>query len=229
MIDLEVLLAQLKENSNKKFDEFNSKIINSSVKTIGCPVPAIRKIARKYADRIDEVVALPVNEYVEVDMLKGLVISQSKLPFAQKCVYLSDFAVTIENWAVCDISAVKVPASERKEYFDFFLTLVSSDKVFVCRYGIVNLLANYLDGEHIREVFESFENVVFGEYYIDMAAAWLVATAMAKCRDETVSYMEGEGRSVLNKFTYNKALQKMRDSFRISDEDKQWTRALKMQ
>ena len=92
-----------------------------------------------------------------------------------------------------------------------------------------NLLSNYLDDEHIEEVFATLATITqWGSYYVDMAVAWLVATAMAKCRNATVAYMEGDGRRVLNKFAYNKALQKMRESYRVSAEDKQWTYSLKI-
>ena len=99
----------------------------------------------------------------------------------------------------------------------------------MCRYGIVNLLASYLDDEHIDRVFAAFCDVkLWGEYYVDMAVAWLVATAMVKCRDKTVEYMQAEGRRILSKFAYNKALQKMRESLRVSKEDKQWTYTMKI-
>ncbi|HCY49948.1 MAG TPA: DNA alkylation repair protein, partial [Clostridiales bacterium] len=49
----------------------------------------------------------------------------------------------------------------------------------------------------------------------------------AKCRDVTFAYLVGDGKRVLNVFTYNKALQKMRDSYRISDDDKAATYVLK--
>ncbi len=69
---------------------------------------------------------------------------------------------------------------------------------------------------------------MWNDYYVDMAVAWLIATAMVKCRNQTLKYMEGEARSVLSKFAYNTALQKMRDSRRVCDEDKQWTYSLKI-
>lgn len=227
MIDFDSLLNQMRANSSKTFDDFNKKIINSSIETIGCSVPFIRKLAKTYARQIDEVIELPTNAFVEVDMLKGIVISQSKLPFEQKRNYLSNFVNTIENWAVCDVSTVKVPVKEREEYFKLFLSFVENNHIFVCRYGIVNLLANYLDSEHIDQIFAYFNVISFGQYYIDMAVAWLVATAMVKCREQTIRYIECDGRRVLNSFSYNKALQKMRDSYRISDQDKQWTYSLK--
>lgn len=225
--DYNQLVQYLKDNSNAEFNEFNSKIVNSGVETIGCTVPFIRKLAKSLD--LDFALSLPVNEYMEVDLLRGIVISNAKLPFDVKSRLLLDFASTIENWAVCDCSTVKPALKEREIYFDYFCSLVSNDRQFVCRYGIVNLLANYLDEEHIDKVFAAFCEVeLWGEYYVDMAVAWLVATAMAKCRDKTVEYMQTEGKRVLSKFAYNKALQKMRESLRVSKEDKQWTYAMKI-
>lgn len=227
ILDYNQLIQFLKANADAKFDEFNSKVVNSGIPTIGCTVPFVRKLAKSC--NLDFALSLPINKYVEVDLFRGIVISNAKLPYADKSKLLFDFARTIENWAVCDCSTIKPSTAERALYFDFFCSLLSSDTEFVCRYGLVNLLANYLDDEHIDKVFANLSNVkLWGKYYVDMAAAWLVATAMTKCRDKTIEYMQGAARNTLNKFTYNKALQKMRDSYRVSESDKQWTYSLKM-
>ena len=224
----EELIQTLKANSDKKFDEFNSKIVNSGVATIGCKIPFLRKIAKNLT--LTEVESFPTHQYFEVDLLRGVVVSTSKLPFAEKSEHLLAFAKNIENWAVCDCSTVKVSKTEKQVYFNFFRDMVLSEHPFVCRYGVVNLMSNYLYDEHIDQVFTTLTTITqWGHYYVDMGVAWLVATAMAKCRDKTVAYMEGQGKQVLNKFTYNKALQKMRESFRVSVEDKQWTYTMKMQ
>ncbi|MCM1289202.1 MAG: DNA alkylation repair protein [Corallococcus sp.] len=226
-MEYQQLLRVLRENSDGNFDEFNRKIISSSVRTIGCTVPFVRKLAKQTT--LKESLSYPYHEYYEVDLLKGLVVSSAKMSFADKRPYLTEFAEKIENWAVCDCSTLKVPKNERDEYFAYFCDMCASDKTFVARYGIVNLLANYLDTEHVEKIFSSFCQVVtFGDYYVDMAVAWLVATAMTKCREQTVRYMEGGAKLTLNKFAYNKALQKMRDSFRVSPEDKAWTKTLRI-
>ena len=227
LMTYEELIQTLRENSDKQFDEFNNKIINSGVATIGCKVPFVRKLAKNFS--MAEVESFPVHRYFEVDLLRGIVVSTSKLHYDEKSRHLLEFAKSIENWAVCDCSTVKVPKLEAQLYFEFFCNLLPSEQPFVCRYGVVNLMSNYLDEEHIDEVFSALSTITqWGHYYVDMGVAWLVATAMAKCRDRTVAYMEGEARQVLNKFAYNKALQKMRESFRVSPEDKQWTYTMKI-
>ena len=163
-------------------------------------------------------------------MLKGIVVANAKLPFEQKTRLLTAFADTIQSWAICDCSTVKIGKAELADCFGYFCNLLVSDKPFVCRYGVVNLMSSYLVETYIEQVFAKLGTInLYGEYYVDMAVAWLLATAMARFPTETKRYMEGDGRSVLNKSTFNKALQKIRDSYRVSDEDKDWTRRVKMQ
>ena len=187
-MNYETLLQTLRENSNNAYDTFNNPIINSKVPTIGCTLPFMRKLAKSFS--VEEVESFPVHAFYEVDLLRGIVVSTCKLSFEAKSQHLLAFAQTIENWAVCDSSTVKIPNAEREKYFEFFRSLLPDEQPFVCRYGVVNLLSSYLDYEHIDEVFEAFETITqWGHYYVDMAVAWLVATAMAKCRDATVAYM----------------------------------------
>ena len=51
-----------------------------------------------------------------------------------------------------------------------------------------------------------------------MAQAWLVSFMFVYHRDETFAYIK---RNKLNKFTINKAISKINDSFRVSKEDKE--------
>lgn len=221
----EQLLAIFLENSNKKFDDFNNKIINSGVPTIGCTVPFVRSVAKRCT--LEEAESFPVHANYETDLLRGIVVSKCKLPFKQKAPHVAKFAEAIENWAVCDCSAIKIPAAERPSWFEFFCRMLPSDKPFVCRYGTVNLMS-FLDDEYIDKIFAQLGKITqWGQYYVDMGVAWLMAEAMVKCPEKAWAYMEGEGRTTLDKFAYNKVLQKARDSYRISQSDKNRTYALK--
>ena len=62
------------------------------------------------------------------------------------------------------------------------------------------------------------------EYYINMMRAWYFATALAKQYQSVIPYIE-EKR--LDLFTHNKAIQKSVESFRITDEQKQYLKTLK--
>ena len=75
MTEYEKLVHILKDNSDKKYNDFNRKIINSGVVTIGCTTPFVRKIAKNYS--LEQVLEFPLHEYYEVDLLRGIVISNT--------------------------------------------------------------------------------------------------------------------------------------------------------
>lgn len=226
-MDYQQILSLFAQNASEKHNEY-SNVINSKVKSLGCTTPTIRQIAKKLNLVVEEALQLPVNCCYELDFLRGIVVSGAKLKFEDKRKFLLEFASTIENWAVCDCNTVKVPRSERQQYFKFFSSLCADERPFVCRYGLVNLINNYLDGEYVNKTFDVLKNVSqWGNYYVDMACAWLVATAMSKQRNATVAFLTSDAPNVMNVFSYNKALQKIRDSHRVSDEDKLWTKTLK--
>ena len=51
-----------------------------------------------------------------------------------------------------------------------------------------------------------------------MCIAWFVAECFVKNRNLTLEFLK---ENILNNFTINKAVQKCRDSFRVSSEDKE--------
>ena len=59
-----------------------------------------------------------------------------------------------------------------------------------------------------------------------MAVAWAIATAWAKQREKTFAFMQ-DGNNTLDDWTYNKAIQKMQESYRVGDEDKKMLRGMK--
>ena len=217
------LVEYLQQNANPAYNQFNAKIVNSGVPTIGCTVPFLRKLSKSFT--VSQVLQFPTHQFFEVDMIVAMVVSSAKLPFCQKQPLLWQLASTLENWAVCDGCIVK-NVKQDVGYFQLFCQMARDGRPFVARYGIVNLLGNFLDDSHLDKVFEICLQVVAKGYYVDMAVAWLVATAMAKNPTKTKHFMQNQGKN-LNDFCYNKALQKMRDSLRVSSQDKQWTRTMK--
>jgi 3-methyladenine DNA glycosylase AlkD len=62
------------------------------------------------------------------------------------------------------------------------------------------------------------------EYYVQMAQAWLICDLAVFNPKEVISFLEN------SKLKYNilgKAIQKMVDSYRISDEDKAYVKSLR--
>ncbi|MBQ5472481.1 MAG: DNA alkylation repair protein, partial [Treponema sp.] len=63
------------------------------------------------------------------------------------------------------------------------------------------------------------------DYYLKMMAAWYFATALAKNWNQVLPFIE---QHKLDPWTHNKAIQKALESFRVSDEHKEYLRKLKV-
>lgn len=80
------------------------------------------------------------------------------------------------------------------------------------------MLDYYITEEYIDKVIKVIDEIENNEYYVQMAKAWVIAEIGIKFNEKAMGYLKGENK--LDKFTYNKALQKMIESYRISDETK---------
>lgn len=212
------LLELLQGNADDSLKGFNEKLYNSAVPVIGCRIPFLRRTAKSISTEQAE--QYPLHRFVEVDMIKGLVLTSKPLSFEKRGL-LWDFAHSLENWAVCDTCKARFPAGEKGKYLAFFGDMAAQREQFVCRYGLVNLMSflRY----NVAEVLKETEKVTaYGSYYADMGMAWLLATAMAYNSAEVKKFIY-RSRDALPDFVVRKALQKMRESFRVSEEDKRWT------
>ena len=62
------------------------------------------------------------------------------------------------------------------------------------------------------------------EYYVRMMVAWFFATALAKQYEATLPYLQ---QGILPEWTHKKTIQKACESYRITQEQKQYLRSLR--
>ena len=86
------------------------------------------------------------------------------------------------------------------------------------------IIYNYLDKKYLNQIFEMCETVNNDAYYVKMAKAWLVSFCFMKYRNETFEFLK---KKTLDKFTHNKAISKCRDSYQVSNEDKELLKMLR--
>ena len=109
---------------------------------------------------------------------------------------------------------------------DIGLPYSKIDDEYKQRLVAVMLMDYYLTDEYIDMSLEVLDSLKNEKYYCKMAVAWAIATAWAKQREKTFCYMQ-DGNNTLDDWTYNKAIQKMLESYRVSDEDKRILRTMK--
>lgn len=220
---------RLFELLDKEYAAFQSKLtpnVDPSL-FIGVRVPECRKLAKElYRNKPDEVAVflseLP-HAYYDENMLHGLLISEIK-DFDSCMEALQAFLPFVDNWAVCDIMSPKCFKKHKEELLPIIKAWAASSDEYTIRFGLEMLMSHYLDDDFRPEYLKIAAAVRSEKYYINMMIAWFFATALAKQWDSAVVYIEnGE----LGPWVHNKTIQKARESFRITAEQKQYLQSLK--
>ncbi len=218
------LRNELFKEQDLRYREFHSKLVPNidKKKIIGVRLPLLRKIAKQaFRENADNML-----EYYEEIMVYGLTLSMKKCSAIEHIEDLKSFIPLIDNWAVCDtcVSSFKFTNKYKEEIYPFVLSYINKSE-YETRFAVVMLMCYYLDGEHIDEVLEILKGIKREEYYVNMAVAWAVATAFVKCREKTLALLFEKS---LSPEVQNKSIQKIRDSFRVSKEDKELVKSLKI-
>lgn len=214
------LRKRLFELQDIKYKEFHSGLCPNTDGIIGVRIPNLRNIAKNIAkENPKEFIDNLVDEYYEETMILGFVIGYSKFSLEETLEYLKLFLPKINNWAVCDCvcSTLKITKKFQKEMFAFLLTYTKSKKEFELRFAIVMFLNYYLTPEYLPQILEIIDSIKSKDYYVQMAIAWLISTSYIKEKEITLNYIKNNN---LDTFTHNKAIQKIRESYRVSDKDK---------
>lgn len=218
----EEIRAKLIELSDKKYKEFHSGLCpGMDTEMLGVSIPKIRKLAKELVkDKPEEYLKNPQEEYYEELMLQALVIANLKTDLEKKKEYIIKFVPKINCWAVCDCFCAGLKDADKNP--EFFWELIGkyfkATKEYELRFAVVMMLDHYVTVEYIDKIFEVIDNIKNEDYYVEMGIAWLVAEMYIKFPKQTMEYLKNCN---LNKFTYNKALQKARESYRVSKEEKE--------
>lgn len=213
---------------DEKFRDFTSKLIPNVDKEliIGVRMPDIRRLAKSLSEeeRKKFISGLP-HKYHEENLLHGVMLQLIKNDIGEVITETEKFLPYIDNWAVCDISQSKLLERYPDVVFGKVSEWAKSEKTYTVRFAIDVLLQFFLDENFTPEVFALAKSIVSDEYYVNMALAWFWSFALIKRYEETLPIIESER---LPEFVHNKAIQKARESYRISDERKQYLNTLKI-
>ncbi|MBE5889013.1 MAG: DNA alkylation repair protein [Lachnospiraceae bacterium] len=223
------ITEKLYERQDLKYKEFSSALMPGSRPVIGVRLPILRKMAKEIAkgDWRTFINEAP-EEYFEEVQLKGFAIAYAKEAFDEILPFIENHIPKINDWSLCDsfCTSLKIVEKHREEFLQFLLPYAKEDDEFKQRVVAVILMDYYLTDDYIDQTLQILDELKNEKYYCKMAVAWAVATAWAKQRDKTCVYMQ-DGNNTLDDWTYNKAVQKMLESYRVSEEDKVMLREMK--
>ena len=218
---------RLLELSDEKNADFSAKLTPGidREKFLGVRIPASRKLAKeiiKGNEHKDFLNSLP-HKYYDENILHSILISEIK-DYDECIKYVDEFLPYVDNWAVCDTMSPKAFKNKHERLMNDILRWVDSDQTYSIRFGLKILMAHFLDNDFKKEYLEIPAKIKSDEYYINMMIAWFYATALAKQWDSTIAYIEN---GILDKWVHNKAIQKARESYRITAEQKEYLKSLK--
>ena len=130
----------------------------------------------------------------------------------------------VDNWATCDTMKPKVFLKHSDSILNSALEWLKSDKTYTVRYGIITLMSLLSTDVFDPSQLIAVSDIKSEDYYIKMAQAWYFAEALTKRYDSAIEIIKTRR---LDRWTHNKSIQKARESFRISDETKQYLNTLK--
>lgn len=219
------MIEELLLMAEEEYKNFSSKLMPTvdKNKVLGIRTPKLRALAKKLENYEEFLSALP-HKYFEEDNLHAFLIEREK--DFDKCIEkLENFLPYVDNWATCDSMKPKVLKKEPEKLLKHIKKWLKAKEVYTVRYAINLLMSFYLDENFKDEYLKLVLNVKSEEYYINMMRAWYFATALAKQYEKTLPLIENK---LLDEWTHNKTIQKVIESYRITDEQKQLLRRYKV-
>ena len=217
----------LAANGSEKYRDFQSKLVPNIPKEtiLGVKTPDMRKIAKDIRDtkEAEAFLAELPHKYYEENLVHFFLIAMIR-DFSECIKAVETFLPYVNCWPVCDQSSPKVFAKNHQKLLPLIQKWIGSEHVYTVRFGIRMLMNEFLGEDFKPEYLEWVAKVPGEDYYIKMMVAWYFATALAKKYDESVVYIEDHR---LEPWTHKKAIQKAIESYRVSDEHKDYLRTLR--
>ncbi len=216
------------QRQDVKYGEFQCKLIpTADPKTfIGVRTPDLRRYAKELAkdpETTGFLRDLP-HRYFDENQLHAFIISEIK-DYDSCIAEVNRFLPYVDNWATCDQMSPKVFKKHRPELLREIRTWLGSDETYTVRFAISMLMQHFLDEDFDIGYPETVASIRSEEYYINMMTAWYFATALAKQYEAVVPFIENKK---LAPWTHNKAIQKAVESYRITPEQKDYLKTLKV-
>lgn len=224
---------ELEALADPVYRDFQARLVPTvdAGRILGVRTPALRTLARRLVrERPDDVrafLAAPAHATYDEMNLHGELIGRVAKEPEEAFGLLDAFLPLVDNWATCDL--IRVPAFRRDlpGVLERIRGWVAAEPEYVVRFGVVQLMTLFLDAAFEPEHLTLIASINRPEYYVNMARTWYFSFALIKQPAETLPLFE-QRPTTLDAWTHNKALQKARESRRITPEQKAYLQSLKV-
>ncbi len=211
------ILTLIEEQSDIKYKQFAEKSCPNSGHVYGVRLPEIRKISL-YIDRTAPLEFLEEckNESLEEELLMVMTAAHLKANEKSRYSWYRKAVRNLHNWEVCDTfcSELGHHVRDKETFREFIMSYLNSGKEFEQRFCLVCLLHCFCK-EESRDLLALIPKVRFHGKYAQLGAAWLIAECMCYSPKETFSFLKEYTK---DEFVFQKAIQKIRESYRVPDK-----------
>lgn len=217
-------------HQDKKYADFVSKLVPTVAKErfIGVRSPEFKKIIRDIKSNLSEsqindfLQSLP-HEYHEENILQVCLLNNLD-DYDEYIQKLEAFLPFVDNWAVSDGLGNKVLEKNTQKLIEKISVWIQDEKPYTKRVAMLFLKKYYLHESFSEEYLQWAAKIRTDEYYVNMMTAWLFADSLVYQWDTTIKFLQEQKLDI---WTHNKTIQKARESFRITPEQKDYLKTLK--
>lgn len=213
--------------ADETYQEFAKKGILTERPILGVKIPQVREIVN-LVPREKYLVFLNTEPVAFEEVLaRGMIIA--RLSYVEILDWFDSQVSLFDDWASCDTfcsGLSKIVKKHREEFLELKIEkLLGDDGEFAVRTGLVLLKTAYMEPDYLALIFDRVEELIEREeYYIRTAIAWLIAECFIKYPEVTLGYLKV---SKLPKWTFNKTISKICDSYRVDEEMKVLVRKMR--
>lgn len=216
--DKDEFLNYLKTLGNPEKTDWSKNILQTASSVLAIPTKEMVRVANEIMKgNFHSFLDLQITDYYETIALYGILISRMK-DYDDFIHYLQFYLDYMNCWAHCDLLKFPFLYEHSQDYLALSKQYRSDERVMVRRLSL-NILFQYVkDKNYLPLILESlldFEHE--DEYYVIMMGGWLLSECIILYRDETLAFLDNH---TINKKIQNKAIQKCRESNRLSREEK---------
>ena len=159
-------------------------------------------------------------KFIPNSLIRGMMIGYGKLTREEQTAELDRFVPLINSWGICDSSCATYHFMKKDQeyWYGYLQKWLKSGREYEIRFGVVCLLDFFINEAYIDAVLEEMKNIHHDGYYVKMAVAWAVSICYIHFPEKTQKLLK---ENSFDDWTHNKAIQKIRESLRISKEEKE--------
>jgi len=225
-IQYQDIIDTLYNKKDEQYKKFHSKLLkNDKIKLIGVRTPELKKIAKEISKNdYKTFIKQNTHQTYEECTLHGLVLGYIKVSEKELLQLIDNFIPYINNWATNDLTVSNLKAF-KKLNIKTIDKYIKSQNSWEIRFGLTLLLNYYITKENLDKIFKICDSITSDHYYVKMANSWLISICYINYPNETIKYLKS---SKLDKFTKNKAISKICDSYRVTKKQKEKVKKLRI-